>query len=195
MFRNYLKIAWRNLWRNKTYASINILSIAIGLAAFWMIALYIGDEFSYDRNQPDADRIYRVAQHASWEGGKLDLPLTAPIFAPAMKRQFPEVAAATRIDMEGGGIITYAGKNLKVGDIIVSDNDFLKVFHYDFIYGSPVTALSKPQSIVITESLAARIFGDPAKAINQTIYFGTTLGNLVTGVIKDLPENTHLHFV
>src|SRR5678816_4023987 len=100
MFRNYLKIAWRNLGRNKTYAAINILSIAIGLAAFWMIALYIGDEFSYDRNQPDADRIYRVAQHASWEGGKLDFPLTAPVFAPAMKQQFPEVEAATRIDME-----------------------------------------------------------------------------------------------
>ncbi|MEO6720381.1 MAG: ABC transporter permease, partial [Ferruginibacter sp.] len=194
MFRNYLKIGWRNLWRNKTYAGINIFSIAIGLAAFWMIALYIGDEFSYDHNQPEADRIYRVAQHASWEGGKLDLPITSPIFGPAMKQQFPEVESTTRIDREGGGVISYADKTLKVGDIIVSDDQFFKVFQYDFKYGNPATALSKPNSIVITESLATKIFDDAGKALNKTIYFGTTFGNLVTGVVKDLPENTHLHF-
>ncbi|MEP7317815.1 MAG: ABC transporter permease [Panacibacter sp.] len=194
MFRNYIKTAWRNLLRNKTYSAINIMSIAIGLAAFWMIALYVADEFSYDRNVPDAGRIYRVSQHASWDGGKLDLPITSPPFATAMKATFPEVETATRIDIEGGGVITYAGKTLKAGDIIFSDDQFFKVFGYDFKYGSAIGALSKPQSVVITETLATKIFGDASKALNQTIYFDNNNGNIVTGVIKDLPENTHLHF-
>lgn len=194
MFSNYLKTAWRNLLRNKTYAFINIMSIAIGLAAFWMIALYVGDEFSYDRNQPDANRIYRVAQHASWDGGKLDLPLTAPPFAPAMKAAFPEIEQATRIDLEGGGVIAYGGKTLKANDIIFADDQFFKVFSYDFIYGSAANALSKPQSVVITESLAAKVFGDASKALNQVINFGPGDGSTVTGVIKDITENNHLRF-
>lgn len=194
MLRNYIKTAWRNLLRNKTYTAINIASIAIGLAAFWMIALYVADEFSYDRNLPGADRIYRVAQHATWDGGKLDLPLTSPPFAPAMKAAFPEIETATRIDMEGGGVITYAGKTLKANDIIFADESFFSVFSYNFLYGNAANALSKPQSVVITESLASKVFGDASKALNQTIYFGSDDGNLITGVIKDLPENTHLHF-
>ena len=91
MIKNYIKTAWRNLLRNKTYSLINVLSITIGIAAFWMIALYVADEFSFDRNIPNADRIYRIAQHASWDGGKLDLPLTSPPLSPAMKAAFPEI--------------------------------------------------------------------------------------------------------
>ncbi|CAN5187855.1 ABC transporter permease [soil metagenome] len=194
MFRNYLKVAWRNLVRNKIYATINIMSIAIGLAAFWLIALYVGDEFSYGRNEPGADHIYRVAQHASWDGGKLDLPLTSPPFAPSLKASFPEIESATRIDMEGGGVLTYNSKILKANDIIVADDNFFKVFGYDFLYGSAASALSKPKSIVITESLAAKVFGDASTALNKVISFGENDGNTVTGVIKDMPDNMHMHF-
>ena len=194
MLYNYLKTAWRNLLRNKTYSLINIMSIAIGLTAFWMIALYVGDELSYDRDQPNADRIYRVAQHATWDGGKMDLPLTSPVFAPVMQAAFPEIEHATRIDREGGGVITYNSKTLKVGDIIYADDQFFKVFGYNFIYGNSADALTKPQSIVITESLAIKLFGDASKALNSTVNFGSDAGNTVTGVIKDIPENNHLLF-
>ena len=194
MFKNYLKTAWRNLWRNKTYAAINIFSIAIGLAAFWMITLYVGDELSYDRSLPESERIYRVAQHASWEGGKLDLPLTSPPFGPALQQAFPEVAATTRIDMEGGGTISYDNKKMKVNDLIFTDENFFKVFQYEFISGNPLTALSKPQSVVITEELAKKFFGDVVAALNKTIYFENNFGNTVTGIIKDIPANTHLRF-
>src|SRR4030095_6569755 len=192
MFRNYIKTAWRNVMRNKLYALINILSIAIGLAAFWLIALYVGDEYSYDRNLPGADRIYRVAQHATWDGSKMDVPLTSPPFAPAMKNTFPEIEGATRIDMEGGGILQYDNKTIKQNDIILSDDNFFKVFAYDFIYGSVTNALSKPQSIVVTESFATKLFGDVSQALNKIIYFGENNPHTVTGVIKDIPENTHL---
>jgi putative ABC transport system permease protein len=194
MIKNYIKTAWRNLLRNKTYSLINVLSITIGIAAFWMIALYVADEFSFDRNIPNADRIYRIAQHASWDGGKLDLPLTSPPLSPAMKAAFPEIEASTRIDIEGGGIITYRDKKLKTNDIVFADNNLFKVFQYDFISGDSNTALDKPNSIVITERLAKKIFGDANAALNKTIYFGNDNGNLVTGVIKDLPENSSLQF-
>ena len=194
MIKNYIKTAWRNLLRNKTYSLINVLSITIGIAAFWMIALYVADEFSFDRNIPNADRIYRIAQHASWDGGKLDLPLTSPPLSPAMKAAFPEIEASTRIDIEGGGIITYRDKKLKTNDIVFADNNLFKVFQYDFISGDANTGLDKPNSIVITERLAKKIFADANAALNKTIYFGNDNGNLVTGVIKDLPENSSLQF-
>jgi putative ABC transport system permease protein len=194
MFRNYIKTAWRNVTRNKMYAAINVLSIAIGLATFWMIALYVGDEYSYDRNIPDAGRIYRVAQHATWETSSMDIPLTSPPFAPAMKNTFPEIEVATRIDMEGGGVLQYENKNIKQGDIIVSDNKFFQVFSYDFLEGNKATALSKSGSIVITENFAKKLFGDASTALNKTIYFGEKNPNIVTGVMKDIPENAHLKF-
>ena len=91
MFKNYFKTALRNLFRNKTYAAINISGIAIGLTAFWLIVLYIGDEMSYDRFNKNADRIVRVVQHAKWDGGELHLAPTSAPFAPELKNKFPSI--------------------------------------------------------------------------------------------------------
>ena len=195
MFKNYLKTAWRNLHHNKTYAAINIGGIAIGLAAFWLIVLYVGDELSYDTSFSNSDRICRIVQHASWENGSMNIVPTSPPFATAFKNDFPQVEDAARIDVEGGGIIRYADKTFKQDDICFSENSLFKLFNYHFLYGDPNTALSQPQSIVITESLANKIFGAPSKAINKTIFFGSdNYPNKVTGVIKDMPQNSHLQF-
>jgi putative ABC transport system permease protein len=91
MLQNYFKTAWRNITRNKLYAVINIAGIAIGLAAFWLIALYVGDELSYDRSFTNADRIYRIAQHANWGQGSLNAPINPPLLAPTIAEKFPEV--------------------------------------------------------------------------------------------------------
>jgi putative ABC transport system permease protein len=195
MLQHYFKTAWRNLIRNKKYAAINIAGIAIGLAAFWLIALYVGDEFSYDRSFSNADRIYRIAQHASWQGGSMNIVPTSAPFAGAFKTTFPEVEDATRIDAEGGGVLHYRDKTLKQDDICFADNSFFKLFNYHFLYGDAATALSQPQSIVITKTLANKIFGSAANAINQTILFGSdNYPNKVTGVIDDMPHNSHLQF-
>ena len=195
MFKNYFKTAWRNLKRNKAYATINIAGIAIGLAAFWLIALYVSDELSYERSFSNADRIYRVAQHASWPGGSMNIVPTSAPFAIAFTNNFPEVEDAARIDLEGGGVINYADKTFKQDDICFSENSFFKLFDYHFLYGDAATALSQPQSIVITESLAKKIFGSASIAINQTILFGSdNYPNKVTGIIKDMPQNSHLQF-
>src|SRR5665213_2661546 len=195
MIKTYFKSALRSLKFNKIYATINIGGIAIGLAAFWLIALYVADELSYDTSFTNADRICRIVQHASWENGNMNVVPTSPPFATAFKNDFPQVEDAARIDIEGGGIIHYGEKTIKQDDICVSGNSFFKIFDYHFLYGDPNTALSQPQSIVITQSLATKLFGDPSNAINKTIYFGSdNYPNKVTGVIKDMPQNSHLQF-
>ena len=194
MIKNYFKIAWRNLLKNKTYSLINIAGLTLGLAAFWLIVLYVADELSYDRYNANADRIVRVVQHTRWNGNDLHEAPTSPPFAPALKAAFPEIEDAARIDVEGGGIITYKEKNIKQDDIVFADKSLLKIFSYDFLYGTPANSLSKPQSIVINESLAKKLFGSAEKAFNRTIFFGNNFPNTVTGVIKDIPANSHLRF-
>lgn len=195
MIKNYFKTSWRNLKRNKIYSAINIGGISIGLAAFWLIALYVGDEFSFDRSFSNAHNIYRVAQHATWPGGSMNIVPTSPPFATSFKNNFPEVEDAVRIDVEGGGVIHYEDKTVKQDDICIAENSFFKLFNYRFLYGNAATALMQPQSIVITESLANKIFGDASKAINQTVLFGSdNYPNKVTGVIADMPLNSHLQF-
>ncbi len=194
MIRNYFKIALRNLSRHKAYAAINIFGLALGLAACWMIVLYVADELSFDRFHTKADRIVRVAQHARWADNDLHAAVTSAPFAAAIKDAFPEVEDATRILTEGGGIISYNDKTLKADDIYFTDKNILNIFSFPLLYGDPATALSTPQSIVIDETLAVKLFGDAQKAMDQTIYFDKTFPNKITGVLKNVPLNSQLRF-
>jgi putative ABC transport system permease protein len=154
MFKNYFKTAIRNLFHNKTYTVINIAGIAIGLTAFWLIILYVADEFSYDRHHQNSDRIYRVAQHTIWDGGNIHQASTSAPFAPALKSAYAEIQEATRIVPEGGGIISYNNKAINADDILFADTNIFNVFTYHFLHGDASTALSKPDAIVLSETLA-----------------------------------------
>src|SRR6266481_6223843 len=112
MIRNYLKIAWRNLHKHRFFSLVNICGLAIGVAAFWIIALYVTDEWSYDRYNEKSDRIFRVAQHGKWGNGGFNLAITSIPYAPALKADYPEVEEAIRIDGEGGGKIIYGDKQI-----------------------------------------------------------------------------------
>jgi len=118
MLRNYFKIAWRNLQKHSAFSFINILGLAIGMAAFWMIALYVTDEWSYDRYNARAGRIFRVVQHATWKDGKYDLAITSAPYAPALKADFPQVEQTALIDAEGGGRITVGEKTIQEGSML-----------------------------------------------------------------------------
>ena len=194
MLSNYFKVALRNLFRSKIYSAINISGMAIGLAAFWLIALYVADELSFDRYHENASRIYRVAHHARWEGGDMHLAATSAPFANALKTEFPEIQQATRVLREGGGIISYNNKSIKAEDILFCDANIFEVFTYPLIAGDPKTALARPDAIVLTESLARKFFNDPEQAINQVIHFENNYPNTVTGIMKDRPANSHLGF-
>jgi len=194
MLQNYFKIAWRNLNKHKFFSLVNICGLAIGVAAFWIIALYVTDELSYDRYNEKADRIFRVAQHGKWGTGSFDLAITPAPYAPALKADYPEVEDAIRIDMEGGGKIIYNEKQIMAPDISYTDNAFFNIFTYHFLQGDPNTALLKPHSIVLTQTLALKIFGDISSALDQTIYFDKNDPITVTGVIDDVPANSHFTF-
>jgi len=193
MIISYFTVALRNLLRHKLFSAINIGGLAVGLAAFWMIALYIGYELSYDRYQPNADRIFRIAQHAEWDGGTFHGAITPDPFAAAMKNDFPEIEETVRIDAEGGGTFRADNKEFRAGDILFADKTFFKVFSYNFIYGDANNAFAKPKSIVITKSFAETIFGDASIALSKALEFGTD-SYVITGVIEDLPSNSHFGF-
>jgi putative ABC transport system permease protein len=193
MIRNYFKIAWRNLQKHKAFSFINIFGLAMGIAAFWLIALYVTDEWSYDRYNTKADRIFRVAQHGQWNGGKFDLAVTSPPYGPTLKAEFPQVVDAVRIDPEGGSKITYGDKVINEGSMLFTDNSIFNIFSYQFLYGDAKDALSKPQTIVLTKTLAENIFGDAAEALNKTVILGDQPAT-VTGVIADVPVNSHFSF-
>jgi len=194
MLRSYFKTAWRNLRRNKTYSAINISGLAIALAAFWMIVLYIADELSYDRYNTHAGRIVRLVQHTRWNGNEMhQVPTSAP-FAPALKAAFPQIEDAVRIDLEGGGVISFGNKKIKQDDLLFADKSLLNIFTYQFIYGNANDALAAPQSMVITRSLANKLFGSVDQAMNQTVYIDNNVPNKITAVIEDIPANSHLRF-
>lgn len=176
------------------YSAINIAGLGISLAAFWLIVMYIADELSYDRYHKNADRIVRLVQYASWEDNNLKLAPTSAPFAPAMQSAFPEIESTVRVDIEGGGVINYEDKNIKADDIIFADKTFFNIFSAAFLYGNATTSLNKPNSIVISETLARKLFNDAASAVDKTVFFGNNEGSTVTGVIKDVPANSHLRY-
>ncbi|HTE29305.1 MAG TPA: ABC transporter permease, partial [Chryseolinea sp.] len=193
MLTHYLKSAWRNLVRKRTYSFINIAGLALGLASTWLIALYIIDELSYDRFNEKSERIFRVVQHSQWNNNEVHLAITSGPFAPAIKAAFPEIEDAVRIDREGGGVITFGDKKINQGDVFFADKSLLNVFSYSFLSGNH-TALDNPESVIITETLAKKLFGAPEKAFKQVIYFDTQYPATITGIIKDIPGNSHLRF-
>src|SRR5690606_29971298 len=146
MLSNYFKIAWRNVWKSKLFSFINIFGLAVGMAAFWLILLFIGYELSFDKFHHKADRIYRVVQHVDWKEGEMHVALTSAPFALALKQDYPEIEAVLRINTEGGGVISYEDKQLLVDDVFFADSTFFDLFSFELLHGDLSSSLSKPQS-------------------------------------------------
>lgn len=194
MLKNYFKTALRNLMLHRSYAAINIFGLALGLAACWLIVLFVADELSYDRYNKQADRIVRLVQHARWNNNDLHEAVTSAPFAPALKTDFPEIQEVVRILGEGGGMIHVKDAPVRKDDIMFADKNVFNVFTWPFLQGDPTTALAAPECIVLTESLAKQLFGDPQKAMGQTVFFDNNYPNKVTGIIRDIPAHSHLQF-
>lgn len=194
MLRNHVKIALRTFWKNKLFSGLNIIGLGVGMAAVWLMVLYVVEERSYDRFHANADRIVRVVQHMQWPGGDLHMAATSAPFAEAMKRDYPDVEKTVRFNTEGGGLITYGDKKVDVPAIFFTDSTVFDVFTFPFLYGDPRTALRNPQSIVLTKSVAEKLFGNANSAVGKVIEFSNHFPNTVTGVIEDVPTNSHLQF-
>lgn len=194
MLKNYFLVAWRNLKKQPVFSVVNIAGLSLGLTAFWLIALYISDELSYDRHHRNASRIVRVVQHGSWSGGSFDMAVTSAPFAPALQQDYAEVEKAVRIGTEGGGNISVDDKLIRADDIFFTDPTYFQVFDVKTLAGDVSTALNNPQSIVLTRTLAQKLFGDPQGAIGKNVYFDNNFPNAVTAVIEDVPKNSHFAF-
>ena len=159
MIKNYFKIAWRNLVNNKADSTINIIGLSIGMAACLLILEFVSFELSYDRFNINANNIYRVTNDR-FQNGKLVQhgTITYSAVGPAMKTDFPEVLNNTRVEPLGTIILSDNEKKYEVKKSLAADNEFLSVFSYPLLAGDPKTALKEPNNIILSESLARKIF-------------------------------------
>ena len=160
MLTNYLKIAFRNLWKSKGYSGINIFGLAIGLTTCLLITLYVKDELSYDRYNEKADRIYRVDADIRFGGTDLKLAVASDPMGATLKKDYPEVEQYTRIYTSDGSKLIKKGKDfITEQNVANADSTFFDVFTLPAIAGDTKTALNEPNTVVITSSTAMKYFG------------------------------------
>jgi putative ABC transport system permease protein len=200
MIRNYFKIAWRNLVNNKTDSIINIIGLSIGMAACLLILEFVSFELSYDRFNKNAPNIYRVTNDR-FQKGKLVQhgTITYSAVGPAMKADFPEVLDNTRVEPLGTVILANKEKKIEEKHGLAADNQFLSVFSYPLLAGDPKTALKEPSRVVLSESLARKIFdingNDYSSLIGRSLKIDRdSVLYQISGVCQDVPENSHLQF-
>ena len=194
MFKNYLKIAWRNLLKNKTFSIVNIAGLAIGLACFILIALYVLDEISYDRYNEKADRIYRVNSDIKFGGTDLKLAVCSDPMGATLKKDYPQVEEFVRIyNSNGSKLIKKGNEFIDEPDVAHADSTFFRVFTLPAVEGNTATALNEPNTVVITASTAKKYFGTTA-AVGKTLELNNNSVYKVTAVIKDIPHNSHFNF-
>ncbi len=195
MFRNHFKIAFRNLGKHKGYSFINIAGLAIGIACCLLILLLVRDELSFDRFHEHKNQIYRVIVQnpGQFYMGKDYLAVTPAPLAHALIDEFPEVIRATRIDQSNNVIMSYKNKRYYEDGFLWADNHFLDVFTFPFLRGDQSEALSEPYSVVISERMAHKYFGDE-DPMGKIMALSSRYDFIVTGIMKDIPQNSHLQF-
>lgn len=196
MLRNYLKIAYRNLVKNKVYSFINIFGLAIGIAACLVISLFVQDELSYDRFNKNADRIVRVVFKANINGGKINESFVMPPTAQALKNDYSEVQEATRLRHFGSPRVVIGEKIFNEASMAYVDANFFDVFTIPLLKGNAKAALVQPNCVVLSKAAAQRYFGD-INPIGKIIHFkkgADAPAFRVTGLFDKIPSNSHFHF-
>ena len=194
MIRNYLKIAFRNLWRNKTFTAINIFGLALGISTCLLIMLFVQNEWSYDRFNAKADRIVRVVFRGSIGGEKMKEAMAMPPVAQTLKSTYPEVEAATRLRRAGYPRVSYQDKTFREDAFAYVDFNFFQVFTFPLLHGDPNTVLLQPNTIVISETVAQKYFGQEDPIGKVLTFKDWKTGFKITGVMKKMPENSHFHY-
>ena len=195
MFKNYLKTAWRNLWKNKVFSAINIVGLAIGMAACIVIMLFVFYEKSFDNFH--SKNIYRLNEVQKFEGMVASQKVALSMFpmGPTLKNEFAEIKNFTRIRWTDKYQMTYGEQRVFFSQSYFVDSTFLQMFDFKLIKGNRGTALQKPNSAVLTEEGAEKLFGkeDP---IGKTVthYGNDTTQFVVTGIMQNVPSNSQLQF-
>lgn len=191
MLLNYFKIAFRHLSKNSGFTAINSIGLASGMTAAILIMLWVRSEFNFDRFYADNDRIYAVGMKDVWAGESVEHFYTPKPMARALKTDFPEIQTITRVDKGTGFLLTRQDIKLAKEPGVFVDSTFLNLFDYKVIAGNPQEALKNPNQIVLTKSLAERLFGH-SNPINQTIRLDSTQVSTVSAIIEDIPDHSFM---
>lgn len=193
MIKNYFKVAMRSLLKNKFYSLLNITGLAIGIASCLMILLFVADELSYDTHYENSENTYRLTMAGALGNNAFDLAVVGPSVGQALLNDYPEVVDFGRFRQRGAPFIRFGENIFKEENFVWADHSVLNIFGIELLQGDPETALTAPKSLVMSRTAAKKYFGnqDP---IGQTIEFGTAKDYKVTGIYKDIPNNTHFAF-
>ncbi len=192
MIKNYFKIAWRNLYKQKAFSLIHILGLTMGITVCLMIFLYIMNEFSVDSFHRQGKNIYRVMR--GFDPAKPGVPYVSAPYAPALLNDYPQdIKMAVRVAPQNN-LVSFGDKAFNEKKVYAADAGFFKLFSFPLIKGDANTALDNPNSVVLTETTAKKYFGSADKAMGRVVQFDKDLQLKVTGVAKDVPSNSHLYF-
>lgn len=189
MIKNYLKIALRNLWRHKAYSAINIFGLAIGMACSILIFLWVRNEMSYDRFHDNANKLYRITAEAS----QFKVAINPAGMPPGLKQQMPEIKEFVRTTTPATTLFQVGDKKFEEKRVFYVDSPFLKVFSFKLLKGERSSALQRIDAVLITKSAAKKYFGDE-DPMGKTIRRNNKDNVIVTGVLEDVPANSHLQF-
>lgn len=193
MIKNYLKIAWRNLWKSKGYSAINIIGLSIGMAAVLIIGIWVQNQLQFDNFYSNKDRLYKTWNKYQNDEGKTSLiDVTSGRAAPALLEDYPEVERAARMYFSTSRLLSFDDKKIKSKGNEV-DPSFLQLFDFKLRRGNNQHALAETKNIVLTESLAKNIFGD-IDPLDKTIMLDNKEPYKVAAVMQDLPSNTNFDF-
>jgi putative ABC transport system permease protein len=194
MFRNLLKISLRNLLKDKSYTTINVLGLTIGITCSLFLLLYILDELSYDRYNVNGENIYRIVSNIKEPDNAFTWSSTQIPLGLELEDNYPEVENAVRFIQMDKTLYKNGEQQFNEEEFYLTDSTVLRMFSYDFIVGDPAKALDQPFSIVLTESTAKKYFPHPTDALSHSIQNPQGEEFKVTGVIKDIPRNSHFRF-
>ncbi|GEO06950.1 ABC transporter permease [Adhaeribacter aerolatus] len=193
MFQNYFKIALRNLLKQKFYTIINVAGLTLGISCCLLIFLFVQNELSYDKFHAKGDRVYRVLRVAAMNGEEGKIPYTSGPYGRALVTDFPEdIQASVRV-MPGNTLVTIGNKSFQENQIVLADSNFFQVFSFPLVKGDAKTALAGPDDLVISEELAKKYFGTE-NPIGKLVQLDKTETGKITGVMANVPENSHLKF-
>ena len=191
MFRNYIKIAFRNLFRQKGFTLLNICGLAIGMTAGFLVLLYVSFEFSYDNMHSKANSIYRVVADIDTPSEKIEANVAAWPIGPNIQKEFPEILKYTRV-LNSDLTFIDNGNKITEEHVIVADSAFFEMFDFELIKGDRSESLKSPNSLVLSETIAAKYFDAEDPIGKQLIVDGFDNPAIVTGVMKDIPENSQI---
>ncbi|MEO6167274.1 MAG: ABC transporter permease, partial [Chitinophagales bacterium] len=192
MIKNYLKTAFRSLLKNKTFGFLNIMGLGVGIACAAIIMLWVEDEMSYNDFIPNKENIYQLLENQAYDGKKYTFSAQPGLLASALKDEMPEIKNASRLYWGDQWLFSLGEKSIyEKGNF--ADPAFFEIFSIKFLKGDPATAFSQIQSVVITEKMAKKFFGDD-DPLGRNLMINNEKECTVTGVMQDLPRNSSLKF-